>query len=494
MKRVVLMVLFAVLAVTVGSFCARGKNSSASASTTSTSSASDSSELAGVLIEDVPHVRQKPDFCGEACAEMYLKKLGKNLGQDDVYNMSGLDPALGRGLYTADMAVALNRIGFRVGDVWIRLKDDEERLEKEFRALHADLVDGIPSIVCMHFDDSPDTTEHFRLILGYDAKKDEVIYHEPAEDNGAYRRMKRDEFLKLWPLGGDTNPTAIRLRLKAGKIKEEKKKDGKKKQGFTDADYAQHIMKLKKKVPGGFSIVLQKPFVVIGDESKKTVKQRAEGTVKWTVDRLKEKYFTKDPLDIIDIWLFKNKASYEKNTKKIFGDDPDTPYGYYSETHKALIMNIATGGGTLVHEIVHPFMAANFPQCPSWLNEGLGSLYEQCGEKDGQIWGYTNWRLSGLKEAIREDRVPSFKWLISTTENEFYTDKYGTNYAQARYLCYFLQLEGKLGTFYHKFYKNRKSDPTGYKTLKKILGEKGKDMEAFQKEWEEFVLKLVFKY
>ena len=28
-----------------------------------------------VLIKEVPHVKQKPDFCGEACAEMFLKKL-----------------------------------------------------------------------------------------------------------------------------------------------------------------------------------------------------------------------------------------------------------------------------------------------------------------------------------------------------------------------------------------------------------------------------------
>ena len=28
---------------------------------------------ASVLIRDVPHVRQKPDFCGEACAEMLLR-------------------------------------------------------------------------------------------------------------------------------------------------------------------------------------------------------------------------------------------------------------------------------------------------------------------------------------------------------------------------------------------------------------------------------------
>ena len=31
--------------------------------------------LKSVLIKDVPHVTQKPDFCGEACAEMFLTKL-----------------------------------------------------------------------------------------------------------------------------------------------------------------------------------------------------------------------------------------------------------------------------------------------------------------------------------------------------------------------------------------------------------------------------------
>ena len=112
-------------------------------------------------------------------------------------------------------------------------------------------------------------------------------------------------------------------------------------------------------------------------------------------------------------------------------------------------MNIATGGGTLVHEIVHPFVRANFPKCPAWLNEGLGSLYEQCGERDGHIVGYPNWRLPGLQRAIKADAVPSFKELTSTTDSEFYGDDKGTNYAQARYLCYYLQEQGKLTKFYH---------------------------------------------
>lgn len=209
---------------------------------------------------------------------------------------------------------------------------------------------------------------------------------------------------------------------------------------FTAADYARHIVELKKKVPKeGFTVLLQRPFVVVGDESPEIVRWHSEKTVKWAVERLKEAYFTRDPTEILDIWLFQDKGSYEKYCKSIFGHAPTTPYGFYSHDDGALVMNIGTGGGTLVHEIVHPFMRANFPACPAWFNEGLGSLYEQCGEVNGRITGYTNWRLSGLQKAIRMKRVPSFETLCSTTDEQFYGDDRGTNYAQARYLCFYLQ-------------------------------------------------------
>ena len=260
--------------------------------------------------------------------------------------------------------------------------------------------------------------------------------------------------------------------------------------GFTDADWAQHLEKLKKKVPKGFTIVIQKPFVVIGDESTAMVRHRAEHTVKWATKRLKRMYFPKDPDDIIDIWLFKDKHSYLEYTWEIFRDKPDTPFGYSSSRHKALIMNIATGGGTLVHEMVHPFVAANFPGCPAWFNEGLGSLYEQSMGKGDEIIGLTNWRLAGLQEAIRKNVVPSFNTLTATTDYSFYLEDPGTNYAQARYLCYYLQEKGLLKKFYHKFHANSKKDPTGFDTLKQVLGES--DLDAFKKKWERFVLQLKF--
>ena len=468
----------------------------ASHATTATSTAATAPSYAKklLLIRDMPHVTQKTDFCGEACAEMVLRKLGKKITQDEVFNASGLSPMLGRGCYTGDLHKALRKIGFSVGSVfyYVQAAGADKGMKRQFDAVLADLKRGIPSIVCMHYDEKPVTTEHMRLVVGYDGRKDEVIYHEPAEANGAYRRMPFKKFLALWPLKYDRRKwTVIRFRMQPGRIAPVKPSDT-----FTDADYAQHVRKLKKKIPAGkgFNIYIQRPFVVIGDAPAARVAAYATGTVKWAVDKLKKAYFKKDPKEILDIWLFSSEKVYRKYAWEIFRDKPNTHFGYYSSVDKALIMNIATGGGTLVHEIVHPFVEANFPACPSWFNEGLGSLYEQSSERRGEIVGLTNWRLAGLQKAIKSKNVPSFKTLTATTTHQFYSEDKGTNYAQARYLCYYLQENRLLRKFYKDFVTNHKTDPTGYETLKKTLGLKTeKDMEAFKKKWEAYTLKLVFR-
>ncbi len=440
-----------------------------------------------VQIRNMPHVQQKPDFCGEACVEMYLKKLGYRLDQDDVFDQSGLNPLQGRGCYTRELVQAVRNLGFKTGDVWHKIdpQNATRDLDAQFAKVHKDLLAGYPTILCMHYDAQPQTTEHFRLITGYNARTDEVIYQEPAAANGGNKRMSRKKLYQLLPLKyHEKHWTVVRIPLRRTRLKK-----GNHAARHTDADFAQHIMRLKKRLPHkNFTILIRKPFVVVGDENAKTVQRRADSTVNWAVTQLKKRYFKKDPTHIIDVWLFKDKASYRKNTKVLFNDTPDTPYGYYSPTDRALVMNISTGGGTLVHEIVHPFIASNFPKCPSWFNEGLASLYEQCGEEKGVIHGYTNWRLKGLKQTIQAKKVPSFKTLCSTTHNEFYNKDPGSNYSQARYLCYYLQQKGLLQTYYKTFRDNVKTDPTGYRSLQKVL--KRKDISTFQKEWEKWVMAL----
>jgi hypothetical protein len=99
-----------------------------------------------------------------------------------------------------------------------------------------------------------------------------------------------------------------------------------------------------------------------------------------------------------------------------------------------------------------------------------------------------NWRLPGLQKAIKAGEVGSFKDLLAMDANAFYGDTRGVNYAQARYLCYYLQQKGLLFTFYKKFHANQKTDPTGYQTLKSVLRET--DMQQFQRKWEKYVLDL----
>jgi hypothetical protein len=262
--------------------------------------------------------------------------------------------------------------------------------------------------------------------------------------------------------------------------------------GVASMEVSNHLARLRARLPSGFTLIWQPPFAVVGDEPASVVRRRANDTVKWAVDRLRKDYFQRDPTPIIDIWLFKDKTSYEKHTREVFNDRPTTPFGYFSPSHNALIMNIATGGGTLVHEIVHPFVHVNFPDCPPWFNEGLGSLYEQCGDRNGHIWGYTNWRLPALQKAIRAGQLISFPELMAMTTSQFYggsdSRNYNQHYAQCRYLCYYLQEQGLLVKFYRDFVNRAKEDPTGVKTLQQVLGTE--DLAAFQRKWEQFVLGL----
>ena len=151
-------------------------------------------------------------------------------------------------------------------------------------------------------------------------------------------------------------------------------------------------------------------------------------------------------------------------------------------------MNIATGTGTLVHEIVHPYMRADFPSAPSWFDEGLASLFEQCRQREGQIVGLLNWRLPVLKQGLQGGKLVELKELLATSTEEFYDDPDGMHYAEARYLCYYLQEKKLLRLFYREFKKNQNVDPTGRQTLLKITGKNS--LKQLQDEWLAFLAPL----
>ncbi len=254
----------------------------------------------------------------------------------------------------------------------------------------------------------------------------------------------------------------------------------------TKADLQARKDALETKLAGmGYTIVIEAPFVVVGDEAPKVVKQHAAGFMHWTISMIEADFFKKQPDKLIEVWLFKNEKTYRRGAKKFFDDDPNTPYGYYSPTHDALVMNIGPGAGTLSHELVHPYMEANFPNVPTWFNEGLASLYERPIEKKGHIWGATNWRLPNLKAEIKAKTLPTLATVLATTTDEFYNAKFDA-YATARYLLYYLQEQGKLHAFYDAFIADT-TDLTGKTALEAVIGE---DLDTFEPKWRKWVLAL----
>jgi hypothetical protein len=154
-----------------------------------------------------------------------------------------------------------------------------------------------------------------------------------------------------------------------------------------------------------------------------------------------------------------------------------------------MVMDISTGGGTLVHELTHALMEYDFPGVPEWLSEGLASLHEQCnGEawRRGELVGDVNWRLPALQTAVRSQRIRSLRELM--TAGDFRGAAETLNYAQARYFCMYMQDRGILVNFYRSFRDGFKEDHTGLSFVEETLG--GRRIEVIERDFLEWVARL----
>ena len=261
---------------------------------------------------------------------------------------------------------------------------------------------------------------------------------------------------------------------------------------ITDQQFTARLEQIRLQLGPEFRerIVIIKPFVVTGNQSAEDFDRICRRTIGWAVAMLSRDFFSTPVKQIVTIYLFRDSQSYQQYSWSLFGQKPSTPFGYYLPSQQALVMNISTGTGTLVHEIVHPLLAADFPQAPSWFDEGLASLYEQCRERDGKIVGLLNWRLPVFQDGLQAGHLVPLEKLLATSRDEFYTDPHGMHYAQARYLCYYLQEKNLLRKFYHQFRNNCAGDPIGKDTLLRITGKSS--LDQLQKEWLEFLAPLKY--
>jgi len=97
--------------------------------------------------------------------------------------------------------------------------------------------------------------------------------------------------------------------------------------------------------------------------------------------------------------------------------------------------------------------------------------------------------LPALKQAIRKETLRPLRELIED-ENFYDEQRVGMNYAQARYLLMYLQEKNLLTSYYTRFRDAAEDDPTGLKTLERLVAPKS--LDAFEKDWRKWVLSLHF--
>jgi len=198
-----------------------------------------------------------------------------------------------------------------------------------------------------------------------------------------------------------------------------------------------------------FGAEVHPPFAVIGNLPPSALRACANKTVVAPARAMWASYFRRRPAKPVTILLLADEKTYRRWAKKLFNDTAVSKFGYYRPSDRTMVMNIATGGGTLVHELTHALIVWDFPSVPDWFNEGLASLHEQCSVGAKRITGHANWRLPALQKAVRARRVRPLRELL--VRDDFYGRLRGTNYAQARYFVMYMQHRGLLEKFYRRF-------------------------------------------
>lgn len=226
---------------------------------------------------------------------------------------------------------------------------------------------------------------------------------------------------------------------------------------------------LRRCLEDSYDVTVHPPFVIGGSIGKEAIHDWYIGTIEPSARAMTASYFEFRPNEPITVMLLDGEAEFRAIAESVFGDTQISRFGYYKPDERALVVNIATGGGTLVHELTHALIDFDFPEVPHWFNEGLASLHEESRIRSDYsgIDGLPNWRLDVLRRSIRQGTWRPMQAMVS--DDDFRGAREGTNYAQARYFCLYLQTRGELEPFYRAYRDASDSEARAEQALATVI-------------------------
>ncbi len=240
-------------------------------------------------------------------------------------------------------------------------------------------------------------------------------------------------------------------------------------------------------LPDGFSVIKFKYFVIFSDLGENLTYSLVDNDIRNTIECMKNNYSETLPGELTPIIIFKDFDRYKQFVLSNY-DIPEndvSPYGFYKISKNVIVIRYVSWKGSLMHEITHRFLRSDFPDIPSWFDEGFAAFHEKSSFKNGVLQGEFSWRIISIRRAFDENKYTGLKTLMGTNDEELYGKRSTFYYAQARYLLMYLQERGLLDDYYTLFKSTYHKDETGItqleKTLKKPLDEIDEDLEAYLK-------------
>lgn len=241
---------------------------------------------------------------------------------------------------------------------------------------------------------------------------------------------------------------------------------------YTGFNYHEIINRHSPVLPDGMSITRFKHFVIFSDLDEETTYHIIDNDIRQTIDGMVNGYVNRTPDSVTAVFLFRNFEDYKDFTLKNTDIDEEdlSPYGYYKITQNIIVVRYVEWKGSTKHEIAHRYTKADFPDAPSWFDEGLSSLLEKSRYENGKLIGEFSWRIVALRRAIKDGNYTKLGKMMRTNDEQLYSKRVSYYYAQSRYLLMYLEEKGLLETYYKTFRDTYRQDKTGITQLEKLLG------------------------
>jgi len=165
---------------------------------------------------------------------------------------------------------------------------------------------------------------------------------------------------------------------------------------------------------------------------------------------------------------------------------PEKVAGYYRPATRTLT-SISTST-VLIHEFTHALHHSDEVRAnqshPTWLREGLATLYQGARIEAGRFQIQPDPSMAILQGALRDAGIPPMAELLAMDRRAF-AEKAEVCYPYVLHVMLYLHEKGKVETFYETYKAGYAADPTGRKALEMTLGQ---PLEEIEKAWRAWLL------